>query len=128
MDDMPITHVQLFSVPVTDQDRARDFYVDVLGFTLVSDMQMDETMRWVMVAPPGATTAITLVTWFPTMAAGSLKGMVFETDDLDGSIEALRIAGIETSEIETAPWGRFTQLTDPDGNGIVLQASTPVSQ
>jgi catechol 2,3-dioxygenase-like lactoylglutathione lyase family enzyme len=125
---MPITHVQLFSVPVSDQDRARDFYVDTLGFTLVSDMRMDENMRWVLVAPPGAATAITLVTWFPTMEPGSVKGMVFETDDLEASIEDLRAAAVETSEIETAPWGRFTQLSDPDGNGIVLQTSTPMPQ
>jgi catechol 2,3-dioxygenase-like lactoylglutathione lyase family enzyme len=47
---MSITHVQLLSVPVTDQDRARDFYVDTLGFTLVRDSPMGD-QRWVQVAP-----------------------------------------------------------------------------
>ena len=122
---MPITHVQLLSVPVTDQDRARDFYVDVLGFDLISDTQLGADMRWVMVAPPGAATAITLVTWFETMPAGSLKGLVLETDDLDESITRLTALGVSLGDTENAPWGRFVQLTDPDGNGIVLQASAP---
>ena len=50
---MGITAVQLFSLPVADQDRARDFYVDVLGFELVADTEMGPGMRWVQVAPRG---------------------------------------------------------------------------
>ena len=43
---MTINKVQLFSVPVSDQDRARDFYVDVLGFELLADTEMGPDMRW----------------------------------------------------------------------------------
>ena len=64
---MTITQVQLFSLPVSDQDRARDFYVDTLGFELVSDTAMGPDQRWVQVRPPGSQTSITLVTWFPGM-------------------------------------------------------------
>jgi catechol 2,3-dioxygenase-like lactoylglutathione lyase family enzyme len=120
---MPVTHAQLFSIPVSDQDRARDFYVDTLGFELVSDTEMGPDMRWVQVRPPGATTSVTLVTWFPTMPAGSLKGTVLETDALEGDIETLRGKGLTIGEIEAAPWGRFVTFDDPDGNGIVLQES-----
>jgi len=42
-----VTHVLLLSVPVRDQDRARDFYVDVLGFELVREEAMGPGMRWV---------------------------------------------------------------------------------
>jgi catechol 2,3-dioxygenase-like lactoylglutathione lyase family enzyme len=118
---MAITHVQLLSVPVTDQDRARDFYVDDLGFELLSDTGLGPDMRWVMVAPPGASTALTLVTWFPSMPAGSLKGLVLEVDDLEATVAALGEKGIATTAIEDAPWARFVQLDDPDGNGLVLQ-------
>jgi catechol 2,3-dioxygenase-like lactoylglutathione lyase family enzyme len=121
---MPITRVQLLSVPVSDQDRARDFYVGTLGFTLVSDTQMGPDMRWVLVAPPGGGTMITLVTWFPTMPAGSLKGTVLETDTLDADAAAIAATGVAVSPIEDAPWGRFVTFEDPDGNGIVLQASS----
>ena len=120
---MAITSVQLFSLPVADQDRARDFYVGKLGFDLISDTQMGPGMRWLQVAPPGAATSITLVTWFPTMPAGSTKGTVLETDDLDGDVTRLRAAGVQIGDIESQPWGRFVTFDDPDGNGIVLQAT-----
>jgi catechol 2,3-dioxygenase-like lactoylglutathione lyase family enzyme len=118
-----ITHVSVLSLPVRDQDRARDFYVDVLGFGLVADVPMGPDMRWVQVAPPGGQTSVTLVTWFPTMPAGSAKGLVLETDDLDGDVAALRARGVDLAEVQEQPWGRFTTFDDPDGNGIVLQAS-----
>jgi catechol 2,3-dioxygenase-like lactoylglutathione lyase family enzyme len=123
---MTIRNVQLLSVPVSDQDRARDFYVDTLGFDLVTDTQLQPDMRWVMVKPPQGQTALTLVTWFPTMPAGSLKGTVLETDDLDADVERLSGLGVSIANgIEDAPWGRFAQFDDPDGNGIVLQATAP---
>ena len=123
---MAITHVQLLSVPVSDQDRARDFYVDTLGFELIADTQMGPGMRWVQVAPKGGQTSITLVTWFGTMPAGSLKGLVLETDDLDAEIAALATRGLTIDGgAQQAPWGRFATFDDPDGNGIVLQATAP---
>ena len=119
---MTITHVQLLSLPVTDQDRARDFYVGTLGFDLVRDNPMGPDQRWVQVAPKGAATSITLVTWFETMPPGSLKGLVLETDDLDGDVDALSRRGVAIEGgIQDQPWGRFVTFDDPDGNGIVLQ-------
>jgi Predicted enzyme related to lactoylglutathione lyase len=124
---MTINKVQLFSVPVTDQDRARDFYVETLGFELLTDTEMGPDMRWVLVSPVGAQTAITLVTWFPSMPAGTLKGLVVETDDLDADIARLTEAGVSFDNgIEQAPWGRFAQFADPDGNGLILQATAPM--
>jgi len=67
-----ITGVEVVSIPVSDQDRARDFYVDVLGLELIRDAQMGPGMRWVQLgAPGGRGTTLTLVTWFETMPAGS---------------------------------------------------------
>jgi catechol 2,3-dioxygenase-like lactoylglutathione lyase family enzyme len=121
---MTISNVQLLSVPVSNQDRARDFYVDTLGFELAIDTQLGPDMRWIMVKPPGGQTALTLVTWFPSMPAGSLRGMVLETNNLDADLERLTGLGVRIpGGIEDAPWGRFAQFDDPDGNGIVLQAT-----
>ncbi len=121
---MSLTHIQLLSVPVTDQDRARDFYVGTLGFELMRDDHMGPAQRWVQVRPPGAQTSITLVTWFDAMPAGSLKGLVLETDDLDADLAVLAERGLKTGDVQEAPWGRFVTFHDPDGNGIVLQATT----
>ena len=119
---MPVTGVQLVSLAVSDQDRARDFYVDVLGFDLVSDAELGPGMRWVQVRPPGAATSIALVTWFATMQPGAVKGTVLESDDLDGDVARLRSLGVAIDgDVQQAPWGRFVTFDDPDGNGLVLQ-------
>jgi catechol 2,3-dioxygenase-like lactoylglutathione lyase family enzyme len=119
-----ITHINLLSMPVADQDRAKAFYVDTLGFDLLRDNQMGPAQRWVQVAPKGATTSITLVSWFDTMPAGSLRGLVLETDDLAADVATLAARGVEVSEIDEQPWGQFVTFADPDGNGIVLQTTT----
>ncbi|ETK37034.1 VOC family protein [Microbispora sp. ATCC PTA-5024] len=122
---MNITRIQLVSVPVSDQGRAKDFYVGTLGLDLVRDNPMGPDQRWVEVAPAGAQTAITLVTWFPSMPPGSSKGLVLQTADLDGDIERLRRAGVVVEGPQEAPWGRFATFDDPDGNGIVLAGPPP---
>ncbi len=120
-----ISCVQLLSLPVADQTRARDFYVNVLGFDLVRDNPMGPDQRWVEVGPKGAQTTITLVTWFPTMPPGCVKGLVLETDDLDADVAALTARGVAIPDgIQQQPWGRFVTFDDPDGNGIVLQATS----
>ena len=121
---MAITGVEVLSLPVSDQDRARDFYVDVLGFELLRDAQMQPGMRWVQVAPRGGGATITFVTWFDSMPAGSNRGLVLETDDLDADVDRLRGLGLDFPDgIQDQPWGRFVTLADPDGNGLVLQAT-----
>ncbi len=98
--------------------------MDTLGFELVSDTAMGPDQRWVQVRPPGSQTSITLVTWFPGMPAGSVKGTVLETDDLDKDVTALQGRGVRIEGgIQQAPWGRFVTFDDPDGNGLVLQAT-----
>ncbi len=121
---MSISKVQLFSIPVTDQDRARDFYVEKLGWELVRDQPMGPDQRWVQVRPKGAETSATLVTWFPTMQPGALRGVVLETPDLEEEVDRLKAAGVEIPKgIEEAPWGRWVTFSDPDGNGFVLQTT-----
>jgi predicted enzyme related to lactoylglutathione lyase len=121
---MTITQVQLLSIPVADQDRAKSFYVDTLGLDLLADAPMPDG-RWVQVAPKGAATSITLVNWFETMPPGSLKGLVLESDDIDRDAAALAARGVEIDGgVQQAPWGRYVIFKDPDGNGIVLQTTT----
>jgi catechol 2,3-dioxygenase-like lactoylglutathione lyase family enzyme len=63
-----IEGVQVVSVPVSDQDEARAFYIDTLGFELRTENSFGEGMRWIEVAPKDTTTSLTLVTWFEAMA------------------------------------------------------------
>ena len=124
---MAITNLSVVSVPVTDQDRAKNFYAEKLGFAAEVDGSFGEGMRWVMLRPPGSATAITLVTWFDTMPAGSLKGSVLSCDDLDKTLADLtaRGVGFNEDEVQEAPWGRWKTFDDPDGNGWVLQQDNP---
>jgi len=120
---MTVTSIQVVSVPVADQERAQRFYIGQLGFEtrLDSDAGPDGS-RWVMLGIPRHPTSITLVTWFPDMPAGSLRGLVLGTDDIDALHARLRAARVEVSDgIETAPWGRYFTLYDSEGNGLVIQ-------
>ena len=119
---MTIKKIQVVSVPVSDQDKAKEFYSNVLGLEVLQDMRMDENSRWIQLQPPGSEASITLVTWFPSMPPGSLKGLVLETDDLEGTISEMASKGFTIDpEIDSQPWGRFVSFDDPDGNGIVLR-------
>jgi len=58
------------------------------------------------------------------MEPGSVKGLVLETDDLDADVAALTARGLSIPDgVQQQPWGRFVTFDDPDGNGIVLQAT-----
>ena len=118
---MTIDHVQIVSIPVADQDRARDFYVNALDWELVSDNDAGDR-RWVEVAPKHGQTAFALVTWFEdTMPPGSMRGIVLDTDDIEKTYEVLCERGVLfDSPIEEGPFSRITSFNDPDGNSFVL--------
>jgi catechol 2,3-dioxygenase-like lactoylglutathione lyase family enzyme len=124
---MAVTDIEVVSVPVSDQERAKAFYASKLGFTVQTDAEFSESMRWVMLRPPGGGTCITLVTWFDTMPPGSLQGSVLGCDDLEKTLAELTSRGVTFSEddIQEAPWGRWKTFDDPDGNSWVLQQSNP---
>jgi catechol 2,3-dioxygenase-like lactoylglutathione lyase family enzyme len=119
---MAVMSVAVVSVPASDQERARQFYVDALGLELVRDDTSIPGMRWVQVRPPGGGTALTLVTWFESMPAGSLRGLALGVTDLQAHYETLTARGVEFEGPPTRqPWGIEAVVHDPDGNGIVLQ-------
>jgi predicted enzyme related to lactoylglutathione lyase len=119
---MNITHAKVVTVAVSDQDRAKDFYVSTLGFELVVDRQMGP-VRWLQVAPKGAQTSFTLASADQGLTPGSSTGVILETADLDADCAALADAGATIDGPTDLPWGRQATLTDPDGNRFVLAAS-----
>lgn len=120
---MRASHISVVSVPVSDPVAAKAFYVDKLGFELVTESDFGSGLRWIMLRPPGAETAITLVTWFDSMPPGSLRGSVLSVSDIEEATAELREQGLldEDEAIESAPWGRWVTIEDPDGNGWVVQ-------
>lgn len=118
---MPITSFEIISVPVSDQQRAKQFYLQVLGFELVRESPMGPGMSWIQLAPPGQSVTIALVTWFDTMKPGGLQGLMVNTLDIDAEHQQLTERGLALSEIKAEPWGRFALFNDPDGNGWILR-------
>jgi catechol 2,3-dioxygenase-like lactoylglutathione lyase family enzyme len=118
---MGINRVQVISVPVSDQQRAKAFYTDVLGFDVQNDMPMGPDSRWIQLAPPGGETSITLVTWFEKMPAGCLTGTVLNTDDIQKTYDEFSARGLKwNGPIEEQFWGTFATFDDPDGNNWVV--------
>jgi catechol 2,3-dioxygenase-like lactoylglutathione lyase family enzyme len=118
---MAISSFEIVSVPVADQERAKRFYRDVLGFDLLRDEPMGPTGRWIQLAPPGCSTTIALVTWFETMRPGGLQGVMLNSNDIDRDHQDLSAKGLELTKIDQQPWGRFAMFKDPDGNGWILR-------
>jgi catechol 2,3-dioxygenase-like lactoylglutathione lyase family enzyme len=119
---MAIQEVRVVSVPVSDQERAKEFYVEKLGFELSREDDSIPGIRWVQVTPKGGATSLTLVTWFETMPPGSLQGLVLGSADLEKDCEELVARGVEFDRpLQEQPWGKEAVVRDPDGNRLVLQ-------
>jgi catechol 2,3-dioxygenase-like lactoylglutathione lyase family enzyme len=114
--------IELVQVPVSDIDRAKSFYVDRVGFTADHDYQVNEDIRFVQLTPPGSACSIALTTGTQQMASGSIEGLQMVVDDADVSRRELADRGVEVSDVQTFPWGKFVFFKDPDGNGWALQA------
>ena len=113
--------INIVSIPVSNQQASKKFYMDILGFEIVRENPMGKNQTWVELILAGAETSISLVTWFDNMPAGTLRGIVIETGDLEEAHAELKSKGLDISNIDNAPWGSFATFADPDGNGWVLQ-------
>lgn len=111
--------IEIVSIPVTDQERAKDFYVNKLGFKLIVEAPFDKH-KWIQVGLPGGGATITLVTWFDAMPAGCVRGLVIGTDDIEAEKALLNSKGVETGNIDKSPWGLFMSVKDPDGNVLSI--------
>lgn len=118
---MSIVSFEIVSVPVSDAQRAKHFYRDVLGFALVREESMGPDMQWIQLAPNGSPVTIALVTWFDAMKPGGLQGVMINSTDIDRDHADLTARGVQLSAIGEEPWGRFATFADPDGNGWILR-------
>lgn len=116
---MAINTVKTVTVFVSDQDRARDFYVDALGLEVTADQTFGDN-RWLEVGAQSGTTLV-LHKPFPGMSAGGGQGILFASSDLDADVERLQEAGVVVDGPNEMPWGRQATFSDPDGNGYILQ-------
>jgi catechol 2,3-dioxygenase-like lactoylglutathione lyase family enzyme len=118
-----ITQVGTVIVPVSDQDRALDFYLDTLGFEKRIDTPYGESERWVEVAPPGAATTVALVPPREGEATGIETRVGFTTEDIDADHATLRARGVDADpEVMRMgdPVPPMFFFRDPDGNRFLI--------
>ena len=130
--------LEVVVLPVTDFDRAKEFYVEKVGFNLNADHDSGEGFRVIQMTPPGSACSVSLVQGpgAPQMEPGSLKGLQITTTDLKGVRAALAERGVDVSEIQTynrweggflpvegelEVFNAFVFFDDPDGNGWAIQ-------
>ena len=113
--------LELIPVPVTDVDRAKAFYVDQAGFSADHDHEVSEEIRFVQLTPPGSACSISIGRGLSPMQPGALQGLQVVVEDIGAARDALAAGGIEVSDIQDFPWGRFVFFSDPDGNGWAVQ-------
>ena len=113
--------VSAISIPVSDQEKAKDFYQHTLGFDLVADNPWGASQRWITLSPGGGEAAISLVNWFEQMPPGSLQGLVLTVENVEEVRGALQEKGVSVSPLEEQPSGTFAMFRDLDGNGWILR-------
>jgi catechol 2,3-dioxygenase-like lactoylglutathione lyase family enzyme len=116
--------LELVIFPVTDVDRARDFYAKA-GWDVDHDHTVSDEIRFVQVTPPGSACSIAFGKGLTDMAPGSVKGLQAVVDDIEAARRHLDDAGVSVSEVDDQPWGRFVYFADPDGNAWSIQQLVP---
>jgi lactoylglutathione lyase len=117
-----ISNVKLMGVCVKDQEKALDFYSNVLGFEVLTNEPMGPGARWIEVAPPGGQTRLALYTP-PGLEdrIGTFSQIVFKCKDIYATYEELQQRGVKFTQVPTdQPGGVMAQFVDPDGNRFVL--------
>jgi len=112
--------LELVAVPVSDVDRAKDFYVRV-GFHADHDHTVSDDVRFVQLTPPGSSCSIAIGNGLTELAPGSLDNLQMVVADAAESRAELVGRGVAVSEVDEQPWGRFVHFADPDGNRWALQ-------
>ena len=116
--------LELVQVPVSDVDRAKAFYTEQVGFDADHDHTVSEEIRFVQLTPPGSACSIAFGKGVTDAEPGSVKGLQVVVVDAQAAHDELAGRGVEVTDVESLPWGRFMYFSDPDGNGWAIQEVT----
>jgi predicted enzyme related to lactoylglutathione lyase len=113
--------LELVAVPVSDVDRAKAFYTEQAGFNADHDHTVNENLRFVQLTPPGSACSIAIGQGVIDAEPGSVKGLQLVVESADTARAELAGRGVDVSEVQDFPWGRFVFFSDPDGNAWSVQ-------
>ncbi|MFQ6321598.1 VOC family protein [Bacillus halotolerans] len=119
-----IKQIGTVAVYVEDQQKAKQFWSEKVGFDIVADHPMGPNASWLEVAPTGAQTRLVIYPKAMMKGAEHMKAsIVFECEDIFGTYEKMKANGVEfLSEPKQMDWGTFVQFQDEDGNEFLLKA------
>jgi predicted enzyme related to lactoylglutathione lyase len=117
--------IELIAIPVTDVDRAKTFYVEKAGFNADHDHTVTDEVRFVQLTPPGSACSIAIGEGVTNAAPGSVEGMQIVVSDIEAAHAELAERGVDVSDVQDFPWGRFVFFSDPDGNRWAVQQIPP---
>jgi catechol 2,3-dioxygenase-like lactoylglutathione lyase family enzyme len=126
---------ELTVIPVSDVDRAKEFYAGTLGWNVDVDHRASEDFRVVQLTPPGSAASVTFGTGLTQAAPGSYEGMHLVVSDIEAARDELAGRGVDISEPfhfgaegqtsglhpERADYGSYLTFEDPDGNRWLIQ-------
>jgi predicted enzyme related to lactoylglutathione lyase len=113
--------LELVAVPVSDVDRAKEFYTEQVGFNADHDHRVSDEIRFVQLTPPGSACSIALGTRIVESQPGSVQGLQLVVSDINAARAKLVEGGVEVSGVQEFDWGSFVFFSDPDGNGWSVQ-------
>ena len=125
--------LEVVVVPVSDIDRAKQFYSEQVGFVVDVDHRAGETFRVVQLTPPGSACSISFVAGTgSTATAGSMQGLQLVVTDIDAARAELAGRGVDVSPVRHmdegswvdgpgGDWNSFCFFSDPDGNSWTVQ-------
>jgi catechol 2,3-dioxygenase-like lactoylglutathione lyase family enzyme len=117
--------LELVAIPVSDVDRAKEFYVERAGFNPDHDQAVGDDIRFVQLTPPGSACSIAIGHGLTDAPPGSVKGIQMVVADIEAAHRELAGRGVEVSDINDFPWGSFVFFEDPDGNRWAVQQIQP---
>ena len=116
--------LELIAVPVSDPDAAKEFYGEKVGFNVDQDHTLPD-LRFIQCTPPGSACSIAFGKGLTEKEPGSLEGLQMVVEDADAARADLAGRGVDVSDVQDFPWGRFVFFSDPDGNAWAVQQLPP---
>jgi catechol 2,3-dioxygenase-like lactoylglutathione lyase family enzyme len=117
--------LELISLPVTDVDRAKAFYVEKAGFNADHDHQLPDGTRFIQITPPGSACSISFGTGQAASSSAGPIELQVVVEDVHAARAGLLERGLDPGEVQDFPWGSFVFFSDPDGNRWAVQQIPP---
>jgi|SRR5882672_3336206 len=120
--------IEVITVPVSDVDRAKAFYVEKIGFHLDGDWKMEDK-HYVQLTLVGSGCSICIGEGITKAKPGSIDSLLLVVKDIHKTHDELVKKGVEVTDVEKMPWGAWhIYFSDPDGNKFSIQQKPPIQE